>query len=835
MGHYMPLTPSPNQDGDTSTARVAGLPARLPQPLTSFIGRDQELDALQGLLRRDDLRLLTLTGPGGIGKTRLAIQLAGLVSEETGTTVAFIPLASVRDPALVASTIGAAFGLSDSGDQSLAERLPAIVQNQPLLLILDNFEHLVEAAPVTTLLLGSCPTLRIVATSRRPLHVSGEITWPVPPLRTRVHDQSRDSIEHPDSYRLFVERAGQNFHTTATAGDQNQVDVIGQICVRLDGLPLAIELAAARVQVLSPADLLSRLDHQLSMLTDGPLDAPARLQTMRDAIGWSYDLLNDDEQRLLRALSVFSGGFTVQAVEAVAPSNFKSPVLDLLTRLIDHSLLQRMATPSGSVRFTMLESIREFALDALKAHDEETGARNHHLNWLIDRVGAPEPAHWNDLRGPGDGSLDDEHDNLRAALTWSLHQGDMTRAAQIAWGMLPFWWRHGLNREGAETLQGIVEQAESLDPAMLVSLLCRLSEFAHTRGDDLHCQATATRALALSRETGHPDDTHAALYCMGLCARMGDPTLSVEWTSRAADASRATQDNRRLAMDYAGRAWAFIILGDADNALADVATALPIFEECAGQDEMRHDHALTLACAAWASALLGLFDQADAYANRALALSREFDIHNGLRASHLQLTGIALKRGDIEGAASHAREWLTSFQRGGTQSFGTFGFARIAMLAQAHGDWRHAARFAGFADAFWTRSHYPEAAWTVAAWDFDINTSKQALGESEFAAQFDAGQRLTDAEAYNEAASFLHDIQAHEFANTVLTRRETEVLAHLALGKTNQQIAAELFVGKSTVDTHVAHILGKLGVESRLAAVNVARERRLLPTAENVH
>jgi ATP/maltotriose-dependent transcriptional regulator MalT len=253
-----------------------------------------------------------------------------------------------------------------------------------------------------------------------------------------------------------------------------------------------------------------------------------------------------------------------------------------------------------------------------------------------------------------------------------------------------------------------------------------------------------------------------------------------------------------------------------------------IFERHQGQDEMRHDHASALVAAAWAFGLLGQIDQADDFATRAHTLSREFDVRNGLRASHLVLGEIALKRGDLQHAAEHMKQWLTFFHQAGTKSFGTFGFAQIAMLAQLAGDWRCAARFAGFADAFWTRSQYPEASWLAGAWDFDIVPSKLALGESAFTDQFAAGQQLSDGEAFAEASSFIIAVQQRQAKNSILSRRELEVLQHISLGQTNQEIAAELFVGKSTIDTHVANILAKLGVETRWKAVNVARERGLL-------
>jgi predicted ATPase/DNA-binding CsgD family transcriptional regulator len=825
----MATSNTPDQQSRASGRIVpAGFSARLPSPPTSFLGRAQEIGELLALLERPDTRLLTLTGPGGVGKTRLAIALGREIEVQTRTTVAFLPLASVRDPSLIAASIGAVFALGDNDDQTLPQQVSGILRDGPFLLILDNFEHVTEAAPITRFMLDACPSLRILTTSRRPLHVSGEIEYVVPPLAAPGPDASQETVQASAAWRLFVERSSGRIAESGGTSRQTDSAAIGEICRRLEGLPLAIELAAARTRVLQPPELLARLDQRFALLTGGPVDAPARHRSMREAIAWSYDLLSDGEQRLLRCLSVFSGGFTLDAVEAVAPDHLSTPVLDLLSRLIDDNLVRRMETTAGPARFTMPETIREFALDALQAYGEEASARTRHLSWLVACIGSPAPEHWSHLRGSTAIALPDELDNLRSALSWALEQQDASRAAQIAWGLLPYWWHDGLNVEGRKSLQDICDQADGLEPFVLAYIHCRIAEFAHAYGDDVYCLTAASTALTLSRELGQPTAIHDAVYRMGLCSRLYNPPASVAWMSQAADMSRAGGDDRRLALDLLGRAFAHIARGEAQPALADTGEALSLFERYEGEIGLRDNHTLALTVMAWAYGLLGLIDEADGFASRALALSREFNLLEGLRTSRRVLAEIALKRGDHQLAAAHLKEWLTIFHQRGVKSFGTFAFADMAMLAQATGNWRYTARLAGFADAFWTRSHFPESAWTNAAWTYDPAPSRHALGEAEFAAQFEAGRRLTDAEAFAEASSLIAAVLASDGRGTVLTRRELEVLAHLSEGKTNQEIADALFLSKSTVDTHVSHILSKLDVDSRRAAVGMARERGII-------
>ncbi|HYI16865.1 MAG TPA: NB-ARC domain-containing protein, partial [Thermomicrobiales bacterium] len=358
--------------------------AALPQPLTSLVGRERDVAAVIAVMREDGARLVTLTGPGGTGKTRLAIQVAAEVSGSYSDGVRFVSLAPVRDPDLVVSTIAQTIGIRETADQPLPASLTTLLGDRQILLVLDNFEQVVDAAPLLSEMLSACRGLSILVTSRTPLHLYGERAVSVSPLAVPDASDlpSLDGLGDVAAVRLFVMRAQAAQSTFALTPDNARA--VADICLRVDGLPLAIELAAARIRLLTPQVLAERLEHRLPLLVDGPRDVPVRQRTLRATIAWSYDLLQALEQLLLRRLSILKGGWTLEAAQAlVAEENGSAiDVFGSLDALIDHSLIQHQASVDGSTRFAMLETIREFGLEQLEiAHEVDEAHRRlvHHL------------------------------------------------------------------------------------------------------------------------------------------------------------------------------------------------------------------------------------------------------------------------------------------------------------------------------------------------------------------------------------------------------------------------------------------------------------------------
>jgi predicted ATPase/class 3 adenylate cyclase len=431
-------------------------PNNLPVQLTSFIGRSREKDEVKQMLSKE--RLLTLTGSSGSGKTRLALQVAVEMIEYFNDGVFFVPLAPITEPGLVASTIAQSLGAIESSARTIMDSLKDYLQNKSLLLLLDNFEQVISAAPLVAELLVACNELKILITSREGLHVSGEIEYPVLPLELPNLKQlpPLESLSHYAAVELFIQRAKAvkpGFEITNTTAP-----AVAEICYRLDGLPLAIELAAARIKLLPPPAMLTRLEHRLEFLTGGGRDAPVRQQTLRNAIAWSYDLLDENEQKLFQRLSVFIGGFTLDAVEAVAEEN-PSPglVLDRLESLLDKSLLQEVEGTNSELRFMMLETLREFGSEQLEANGEQSTIRQRHANFFLSiaeqtkaRLGSAGQVEWIDR-------MEQEHDNLRAALEWSkTADGAAETCLRLADALGLFWEVRGYYTEGRERLAAIL-------------------------------------------------------------------------------------------------------------------------------------------------------------------------------------------------------------------------------------------------------------------------------------------------------------------------------------------------------------------------------------------
>jgi predicted ATPase/class 3 adenylate cyclase len=563
---------------DFPPVRTLEVPTNLPAPLTSFIGRDRELARIAQLL--EDGRLLTLTGAGGCGKTRLAIEAATRLLPSYSDGGFFVDLAPITDPGLVASTVAVALGVREEPTRFVEESLRDALRDREMLLVLDNFEQLLGAAPLITEVLAAAPRVRLLVTSRAALRLSGEQQLPVPPLPVP------DPRDLPPAVRLSEYAAVALFAQRATGVDPDfsitdeNAPAVAEICAGLDGLPLAIELAASRIRLLSPSDMRDRLQHRLALLTGGARDLPSRQRTLREAIGWSYDLLEGDEQTLFSRLATFVGGWTVEAAEAVANPGRELGVetLDGLGSLMDKSLVRR--EHGDDTRFGMLETIREFGVDVLQRAGDAEEIRRRHAWYFLEIAEAAEPEltrrdpRWLDR-------LEREHDNLRAALRWAIETGEAEPGLRIAGAVWRFWQVRDHLAEGRRRTEELLALPGAAAPsAARAKALSAAGSLAYWLHDPESVREAYEESLAIYRELGdRPGEAEGAYNLAFAYMLEGDMGAAKKILHVAVEVSRRLDDPVRLA--YANMALSFIAghEGDLDAGGALVEDARRTFLE----------------------------------------------------------------------------------------------------------------------------------------------------------------------------------------------------------------------------------------------------------------
>ncbi len=779
--------------------------ATLPAPLTRFFGRESEVAAVSAILRRDDVRLVTLTGPGGVGKTRLGLKVTAELAPDFAGGAAFVPLAPVSDPDLVPTAIALALEMRDGEDKPPAERLRRFLRDREMLLLLDNFEQVTEAGPFLAELLVSCPGLTVLVTSRAALHLSGERVFAVPPLAlparlTGSHEEDAlpplSELAAVEAVRLFVDRAETAAGEFTLTAD-NAAAVVA-ICERADGLPLAIELAAARTALLSPDALLARLDPRLPLLSDGPRDQPDRLRTMHDAIAWSHDLLSPTEQACFRRLAVFVGGCTIDGAEYVGGGaslrgerggeerSVPPFVLDLVQRLVDQAVLKREVDAAGVPRFGMLETIREYGLEQLAASGEETAIRDAHAAWCVDLAERAEP----ELMGPDQGvwvrALEAELGNIRAAHDWLADREETESALRLA-GAIGWFWSSAPYLEEARVRFDAVLALPDVErfPAALAKVLHSAGDIADWQGDQRRARDHFERALAIHRARDDRWRMVSMLRGLGSSAiDRGELDLALSLLEESLALAREVGNEWEAAA-------ATNLIGTAVAVRGDFSGALARHEEAAAGWRALGDtgHVITaLASAAWVALLAREPGRAAAAYGEALAL-----------------------------AVAGDDAWYT-----------TWCVIGAGGLAAARGDSRLAAHLLASGMEHRDRLGVPLRPHVAAELDRMIESVRTRLGDREFAALWETGRTTPIAVAASQAVAVFEAARPDEPAPYDLTRRERDVLRLMADGLADKEIANALFVARATASKHVAAILSKLGVDSRTAAVAIALRHELV-------
>lgn len=853
---------------------------KLPATFTPLIGREQEVADICALLQRSDVRLLTLLGTGGIGKTRLAIQVATALRAYFTDGICFIALAAISNPTLFIPTIAQELGIRETGESHLLTQVICALRSKNLLLVLDNFEQILNAAPELTELLAACAHLKILVTSRAVLHLQGEYDYPVPPLSVPnlKHLPEPEQLEHIAAVMLFIQRA-RAIHPAFQLNYHN-LAVVAEICVRLDGLPLAIELAASRIKLLPPRSLLKKLERRFEILTSSAYDAPARHQTLQSTLAWSYDLLSCDEQQLFRHLSVFANGCTLEAIEHVENVRTATPdtslaLLERIASLMDKSLVQQIELESEEPRFVMLETLREYGQERLHEQQETQTIQRLHALYYLKLAEEAEPHLKTARQIDWLARLEQEQENLRSALGWFNRQGERELALRLCAALGWFWHLHGHWSEGRRWLEATLTLTTTGKPsAFRARVLHSAGDLAYYQDDYTRARSLLEESTALCRELGLTTELASSLSALGILMHIqGD-------SARA----RPLLEESEVICRNAGYTWelAYLLRRLAQRALqeSDPSRAAALAHQGLTYARKLGDKfliAITLGTSGDIAAYQGNLAQATVSFREALPLARALG-DTSLTAIMLQNLGyIAALQGNLLEAAALTREGLLRFQELGDRMFLTAALHSLGYITALQGDLARAAllyreglelaeeigyetqvgsHLIGLAGVAEAQGHYQQATRLLGAAEtrFDVhvymNATERAdydrllqrisahLHEKMFKEAWAAGRSMTPQQALTEPeyiearpAPPVARIEPPKAYPAGLTAREVEILCLVAQGLTDARVAEQLVISPRTVNWHLTLIYSKLGISSRSAATRFAIEQHLVPTS----
>ncbi len=863
---------------------------KMPTFFTPLIGREEDVNTACALLQQPEVRVLTLLGIGGIGKTRLGIQVATNLRAYFTDGACFVGLSAVNDPEQVIPTIAEELGILKTKEQSLFEHVQVALQDRCFLLLLDNFEQVAAAGPAIEELLVACPALKVLVTSRVVLQLQAEQQFTVPPLSLPPLKPPLPytALAEYTSVALFVQRARSilpNFQLT-----ESNAQAIAEICVRLDGLPLAIELATARIKLLPPAAILARLSQRFELLTGEARRHPPRHQTLRNTLKWSYDLLESEEQRFFRQLAVFVESFSLEAVEAVRGAINKTkgsplPTLDGISSLLDKSLLLRYEQEGEEPRLRMLETVREYGLECLRGQGELVDIQQAHALYYLSLVEKAEPQ----LRGKEQiqwlSLLDQEMENLRAALGWLIEQKEMEPTLRFCVALWRFWYIRGHWSEGRDWLKRALQMTQDAPPtvARARALYCA-GELAYHQDDEAIARPLLEESVAICRSLGAQRELASALGLLGvllvaqgdvtvaqpllkesevLCrtlnsiwelsyllpklgnmaARQGDLAEATQRTEEALQLARALGDKSLIATALAMLRYISALQGDLKQTVNWLQEALTLAQELGD----KYLIAVTLQNLSYYSALRGDLTQAAA-AHKSLMLTQELG-DKMLLIIVLHTVGYVTERqGKLDEAAVWYQQGLELAQEIGNETEMGWHLVGLASVATAAGQFYRAAHLFGAA-AKRINVEVNMNSTEQADYNQYVEKVRSQLGEEVFLAAWEAGQTmipeqviavtepppvsktpapseppLTPAPAVEAQTTRVH----YPTHLVKLTRRELDVLRELAQGLTDGEIAEHLIISERTVGKHLENIFQKIGVNTRGAAIRYAIDNRLV-------